>query len=181
MSKRGLEPVMISFRGYAPGSETAFTVETGEVSDEADLVVLHGEGLGETTGGLVLGDELPGPGARVIVMGYPTGLRALLARAGMTAASDIFEAPNGFFDVYGTTASRRGGKVMAEVELGAATRDFPVLRKAWPSCGYTHRAIEAAELLAAELRPEAGRIAGVRVLMPEPYARVAGFLSLIHI
>lgn len=104
------------------------------------------------------------------------GLRAaLLARAGMTAAADIFEAPNGFFDVYGTTASRRGGKVMAEVELGAATRDFPVLRKAWPSCGYTHRAIEAAELLAAELRPEAGRIAGVRVLMPEPYARVAGF------
>jgi len=82
MSKRGLEPVMISFRGYAPGTDSAFDVETGEVSEEADLVLLHSEGLEKAGSGLVLGDEQPGPGSRVIVMGYPTGLRALLARAG---------------------------------------------------------------------------------------------------
>ena len=89
MSKRGLEPVMISFRGFVPGTDTALTVETEEVSDTADLVVLRSEGLGETTVGLVLGDALPGPGDPVIVMGYPTGLRALLARAGKEFVENV--------------------------------------------------------------------------------------------
>jgi 2-methylcitrate dehydratase PrpD len=102
---------------------------------------------------------------------------ALLAEAGMSASAEIFEQPFGFLDVYGTQSSKRCHEVMAAAQLGAGTRDYPILRKPWPTCAYTHRAIEAAEEIAGELKPKAEDIDSVLIQMPEPYARVAGFTT----
>jgi 2-methylcitrate dehydratase PrpD len=102
---------------------------------------------------------------------------ALLAEAGMSASTEIFEQPFGFLDVYGTQSSKRCHEIMAAAQLGAGTRDYPVLRKPWPTCAYTHRAVEAAEEIAGELKPKAEDIESVVIQMPEPYARVAGFTT----
>ena len=78
----GMEPVWIRFLGYLPGVEAAFPVELLKASDEADLAVLL---CNEVVNGLPhirLGEEAPEPGDEVIVMGYPTGMRSMLAQTG---------------------------------------------------------------------------------------------------
>jgi len=76
----GFTPVMRRFRGYLPGEEQAFDVELLRSSDTADLAVLRCA-LGERElVPLELSPEPPRAGEEVIVLGYPTGMHALLAR-----------------------------------------------------------------------------------------------------
>ena len=86
-----VEPVILRFIGYLPDVEAAFPVETVRVSDETDLALLR---CGEIDGDLPyleLGERAPDPGAEVIVMGYPTGLRAMLAQTGDRFLADLQE------------------------------------------------------------------------------------------
>jgi S1-C subfamily serine protease len=78
----GMEPVLTRFIGYLPGIETAFPVELLQASDEADLAVLLCNELVDGTPYLRLSDRPPEPGDEVIVMGYPTGMRSMLAQTG---------------------------------------------------------------------------------------------------
>ena len=81
-SLNGLEPVILRFLGYLPGLPAALPIETLKLSDEIDLAVLKfTDGTGEMPF-LRLGRSTPAPGGEVIVMGYPTGLRAMLAQTG---------------------------------------------------------------------------------------------------
>jgi S1-C subfamily serine protease len=81
-STRGMEPVILRFLGYLPGRSSALPVELLRASDEIDLALLKfTDGAGEMAF-LRLGRTVPEPGAEVIVMGYPTGLRAMLAQTG---------------------------------------------------------------------------------------------------
>ena len=82
LGEQGMEPVPIKFIGYLPDTREAFPVELLKASDDADLAVLLCRGV---TGGiphLALSDTPPKPGNEVIVMGYPTGLRSMLAQTG---------------------------------------------------------------------------------------------------
>lgn len=77
---QGLEPVMHRFLGFLPGEREPFDVAFVAASDDADLALLRG---GSVTGGLAyleLAERPPQPGDEVIVLGYPLGIRALLAR-----------------------------------------------------------------------------------------------------
>lgn len=65
--------------------------------------------------------------------------------------------------------------MMKSMELGRAVNRFPVVRKLWPSCAYTHRPIHGAEQLHARLAP-GDELATVKVRMPEPFHRVAGYI-----
>lgn len=97
-------------------------------------------------------------------------LAALLAAAGMQAEPDLLTGPTGFLSL-----------------MGGATQDWPDVptqticrhppyAKPWPSCGYTHRAIEAALELSARLGPDgASGILSARLTMPDAYFGVAGF------
>lgn len=67
--------------GYLAGSEEPFGVELVKASDEADLAVLRCGEVTRRVTPLALSDETPRPGDEVIVLGYPAGVRALLARA----------------------------------------------------------------------------------------------------
>ncbi|MGB5328496.1 MAG: trypsin-like peptidase domain-containing protein [Gammaproteobacteria bacterium] len=78
----GMEPFLIKFVGYLPGIETPFPVELLQASDEADLALLLCSELLSDLPWLKLSDRPAEPGDEVIVMGYPTGLRGMLAQTG---------------------------------------------------------------------------------------------------
>jgi len=77
---RGLTPVMHRLIGYLPGEKEPFDVALVEASQTADVAVLRcGSVTGHVTP-LPLSEAPAQPGEEVFVLGYPTGIRALLAR-----------------------------------------------------------------------------------------------------
>ena len=97
---QGLEPVMTRFIGYLPGSAEPVPVELVTASDGADIAILRlTEEQGERAG-LQLAEALPEPGDEIIVLGYPTGLRSMLAQAGKRFVEELRESGDtGFWKV----------------------------------------------------------------------------------
>lgn len=87
--EQGYTPVMRGFVGYLAGAKEPFEVELVVASDEADIAVLRGSGLAGQVTPLTLGEVSPELGDDVLVLGYPTGMRALLARTDETLVSEI--------------------------------------------------------------------------------------------
>ncbi len=90
--RQGFEPVMRRFLGYLPESAASFEVELVAASDEADIAVLRCDTSTGSVPALRLDDTPPQPGEEVIVLGYPTGIRALLARADETFVAGLIES-----------------------------------------------------------------------------------------
>ena len=78
----GLRPAMHRLIGYLPGIEEPFDVELLAASDNADIAILRCGGVTGLRPPLKLSENAATPGDDVIVLGYPTGIRALLARTG---------------------------------------------------------------------------------------------------
>lgn len=97
---------------------------------------------------------------------------ALLAQAGLTAAADAGEGASGFFQMYGTPSSP-GWAFLFETDL-PRINDHPPFLKPSPCCGYTLRAIEAAELIYAKHNLNHQAINRVTVKIARPYYAVAG-------
>lgn len=85
----GFTPVMRRFRGYLPGEKSPFDVELLRASDTVDLAVLRCALGNHELVPLELSPEPPRVGAEVIVLGYPTGMHALLARTDPTFAEHL--------------------------------------------------------------------------------------------
>ena len=79
MLAQGFEGKMTRFVGYLPNVAEPFELETVSASDDADVAVLCCA-LGPGGDHLPLADETPEPGEVVLVVGYPLGIRALMAR-----------------------------------------------------------------------------------------------------
>ena len=79
MLARGFEGRMTRFAGYLPGVAEPFALELVSVSDEADLAVLCCA-VGPEADFLPLAEAPPEPGEAVLVIGFPLGIRALMAR-----------------------------------------------------------------------------------------------------
>ena len=88
IQKGGMEYVMIKFIGYFPGIELPFDVTLLKASEEADLAILNCDSVTENIPSLELSDIDPSAGDEVIVMGYPTGLRSMVAQTG----DDFFDS-----------------------------------------------------------------------------------------
>jgi S1-C subfamily serine protease len=86
---RGYTPVMRRFIAYMPGVTEPFDVEIVRVSDEADLALLRGDFLAESLAALPLSITPVHPGEEVIVLGYPLGIRALMARTGASFVQQL--------------------------------------------------------------------------------------------
>lgn len=78
----GLEPVMLKFVSYLPGETAPVPVTLVAASDSSDLALLQREAGGFAPPGLEMARALPSQGDEVIVMGYPAGLRAMVAQTG---------------------------------------------------------------------------------------------------
>jgi serine protease Do len=79
--RRGFTPVLERFRGYLPGASDGFELALVAVDDSSDLAVLRGAGPAVASAPLTLHQDAPAAGDEVIVLGYPLGMRALMARA----------------------------------------------------------------------------------------------------
>lgn len=78
----GLEPEMLKLVAFLPGLETPVDAALLASSDTADVALLS-LNLSVTMGrGLILAQDVPDIGDEVILIGFATGLRALLAQAG---------------------------------------------------------------------------------------------------
>ncbi|MCH8963278.1 MAG: trypsin-like peptidase domain-containing protein [Bacteroidetes bacterium] len=78
--QRGLRPAMHRMIGYLPDVKASFDVALVVASEKADVAVLR---CSDVTGHVVplpLSETPAQPGETVFVLGYPTGIRALLAR-----------------------------------------------------------------------------------------------------
>ena len=88
---RGFEGRMTRFVGYLPGVAERFDLELVSASDEADLALLCCVISGEADY-LPLADGSPEPGEAVLVIGFPLGVRALMARTNPEFVEGLREA-----------------------------------------------------------------------------------------
>jgi len=77
---RGFRGVMRRFIAYPTGSPEPLPVTVVASSSDADVSVLRVPGLPEGVEALAFSVTAPSPGDEVLVVGYPLGVRALVAR-----------------------------------------------------------------------------------------------------
>ena len=92
LMEQGLVPVMHRLIGYLPDETEPFDVELVLASEEADVALLRCSGVTPEVLPLNLAATSPFPGDEVVVMGYPTGIRALLARSDPALVAEILGA-----------------------------------------------------------------------------------------
>lgn len=80
----GWEPVMHRLVAYLPGIKAPFDVTLVKASDDADVAVLRCSAVTNGIPALPFVTEPPQAGDEVIVLGYPLGIRALMARTDPT-------------------------------------------------------------------------------------------------
>jgi S1-C subfamily serine protease len=84
-------------RAYFPGVSHGITIDTERISSEADVAIVRGDvsGLGIKTVALADGRNAAISGAPVVLLGYPTAIDAILARAGAETLRSIATASKG--------------------------------------------------------------------------------------
>lgn len=88
-----LEPRLIGFRAFFPGVPAPFDLTVVSVSGKADVSLLRFDPGGLKIPALRLASHATGVtvGESILVLGYPTGFDALLARADPNVSSDIMQ------------------------------------------------------------------------------------------
>ncbi len=80
--EQGIIPRITRMSGFLPGAAEPFDVTLVKASDTADLALLKCDDATTSVPALPVSQTAVLPGTEVLVMGYPTGIRAVLARAG---------------------------------------------------------------------------------------------------
>jgi len=97
---QGFVPVMRRLIGYLPGVAEPFDVTVKRVHPRADAALLECSDVVATVRGLKLSQRVASIGEEVVVLGYPTGMRALLARADPDFVTELFsDGPVGFWEL----------------------------------------------------------------------------------
>jgi serine protease Do len=94
---QGLEPTIIEMTAYFPGVPHGIAITTEKISSAADVAVLKANtaGLGIKQIALAEGHRAAVSGGPVVLLGYPTALNAILARAGEETLQSIATATKG--------------------------------------------------------------------------------------
>jgi S1-C subfamily serine protease len=97
MLDQGVEPVIAEMTAYFPGVANGIALNTEKISSTADVAVLKGNvsGLGIKQIALADGRRSTISGGPVVLLGYPTALDAILARAGADTLQSIATASKG--------------------------------------------------------------------------------------
>ena len=97
MLDQGMEPVIVEMTAYFPGIPHGVAISTQKISSQADVAVLKADisGLGIRQIALADGRRAAVSGGPVVLLGYPTALDAILARAGAEALQSIATASKG--------------------------------------------------------------------------------------
>ncbi len=95
--KQGLQPVIAEMTAYFPGEANGVPVGISQISQDADLAVVHGD-LSELKRPVLKLDarkEAAVSGEALISFGYATGIDAILARAGDETVREIVKESEG--------------------------------------------------------------------------------------
>jgi DNA-binding response OmpR family regulator len=97
MLDQGLEPVIVEMTAYFPGVPHGITINTEKISSAADVAVVKGSvsepGIKQVA--LAEGRNSAVSGEPVVLLGYPTAIDAILARAGAETIQSIAAATKG--------------------------------------------------------------------------------------
>jgi DNA-binding response OmpR family regulator len=95
--QQGLEPAIAEITAYFPDAPSGVEVGISQISEEADLSLLHGDfsSLKRPILKIDSRKEAAVSGQPVISLGYATGISAILARAGDDAVNDIVKVSGG--------------------------------------------------------------------------------------
>ncbi len=127
---QGFVPVMRRLIGYLPGEPEPFEVRVERVHPHADAALLECDAVAASVSGLRLAERAASIGEEVVVLGYPTGMRALLARAEPDFVSELFSnGPVGFWELashlseggYMAPLATRG--IIGQATIGALVYD----------------------------------------------------------
>src|SRR6266404_543000 len=97
MLDQGLEPVIAEMTAYFPGVPQGVAINTEKISSAADVAVVKGNvsALGIKQIALADGRRAVVSGGPIVLLGYPTALDAILARAGAETLQSIATASKG--------------------------------------------------------------------------------------
>ena len=97
MLDQGLEPVIAEMTAYFPGIPHGIAINTEKISAAADVAVLKGNIAGLAIKQIALADGRRSAisGGPVVLLGYPTALDAILARAGAETLQSIATSSKG--------------------------------------------------------------------------------------
>lgn len=97
MLDQGLEPYVAEMTAYFPGVAHGIPITTKRISSDADLAVVKGSvaGLGIRHILLADGRHSASGGSPVVLLGYPTGVDAILARTGAATLQAIAASSKG--------------------------------------------------------------------------------------
>ncbi len=94
---RGAAPYVISYKAYFPGSAEGITAKLDRISSDADVAILKLEAPAPGRATLLELDDRHDAsvsGDPVVLIGYPTGIEGILARAGSDVAQKITDTQN---------------------------------------------------------------------------------------
>jgi DNA-binding response OmpR family regulator/S1-C subfamily serine protease len=96
-SQQGLQPTIAEMTAYFPEAAAGIPLDISQISEEADLAVLHGDFSALKRPILKLDGrkEAAVSGQPLISLGYATGISAILARAGEDTVKDIVRLSGG--------------------------------------------------------------------------------------
>ncbi|MGB6691724.1 MAG: trypsin-like peptidase domain-containing protein [Terracidiphilus sp.] len=97
MLDQGLEPEIAEMTAYFPGLTRGIPISTKRISSAADVAIVKGKvsGLGIRPIALADGRNSAIGGSPVVLLGYPTGVDAILARTGAATLQAIANSTNG--------------------------------------------------------------------------------------
>ncbi len=97
MLDQGVEPVIAEMTAYFPGVSHGIAINTEKISSAADVAVVKGDISELRIKKIALADGLRSAvsGGPVVLLGYPTALDAILARAGAETLQSIATASKG--------------------------------------------------------------------------------------
>ena len=96
--------------------------------------------------------------------------RALLAKAGITANTDIIENERGFAGLFGIA-----GRPMTNLGDPWALVEHGIALKLWPTCSYTHRLMTAAIELRPKVIDRLHSIVSIEATLPNFHKRILPF------
>jgi DNA-binding response OmpR family regulator/S1-C subfamily serine protease len=97
MLDQGLEPAIVEMTAYFPGVSHGIAIRTEKISSAADVAVVKGNVSELGIKQIALADDRGSAvsGGPVVLLGYPTALDAILARAGAETLQSIAAASKG--------------------------------------------------------------------------------------
>ncbi len=132
----GVRPMVLELRGFLPGTVDPFAVSVAGISTSHDLALLRGSGAALSAEPLPMAKLGPSPGDAVLVLGYPTGLNALMARADRGFVAGLREQPD-MNDQKAADALAQAGLIQPLVSRGivAQVSDAAVVHDAQTTFG----------------------------------------------